>query len=54
MFVVVGKPIEVPQREAPGPEEVQLYLQRYIAALQAIFEQHKAAAGHPGATLTVY
>ena len=54
MHVVVGKPIEVPQRDAPGPEAVQQYLQRYIAAIQEIFEQHKAAAGHPRATLTVY
>ena len=54
MHIVVGKPIEVPRRADPSNEEVQQYLQQYIAAIEGIFERHKAAAGHPNATLTVY
>lgn len=52
--IVVGRPIEVPQRADPSAEEVERYLQQYIAAIERIFEQHKAAAGHPAAKLTIY
>ncbi len=53
MHLVVGKPIQVPHRADPSPEEVRQYLDQYIAALQGIFERHKAAAGHASATLTI-
>lgn len=53
MHVVVGRPIPVQQSAAPGPEEVQRTLQQYIQELCRIFEQYKAAAGHPHASLTV-
>ena len=51
--MVIGKPIEVPKLETPTKEEVQRYLDAYIAALQALFERHKAAAGCPELTLIV-
>lgn len=53
MTVVVGKPIEVPQRDSPSAEEVQAFLQRFIDATDDIFRRHKAAAGYPDATLTI-
>lgn len=53
MHLVVGKPIHVPHRADPSPEEVWQHLEQYIAALAGIFERHKAAAGHPDATLTI-
>ena len=54
MHVVIGQPIEVPREANPSPETVQRYLQCYIAAIEGLFEQHKAVAGHPTATLTVH
>lgn len=53
MHVVVGRPIPVPRQADPDPEEVQRVLQQYISELQRIFEEHKEAAGHPRARLTV-
>lgn len=53
MHMVIGKPIEIPKLEAPTKEEVQRYLDEYIAALQALFERHKAAAGCPELRLIV-
>lgn len=53
MHVVVGKPIPVQRSAAPDSKEVQRTLQRYIQELSRIFEQYKAAAGHPHATLTI-
>lgn len=54
MTVVVGAPIVVPQVADPTPDEVQRFLQQYIAAIEGLFERHKAAAGHPNSTLMVY
>ena len=53
MHMVIGRAIEVPQRDAPSKEEVQRYLGAFIEALQALFERHKAAAGYPDLTLQV-
>lgn len=53
MHVVCGAPIQVPHVADPSPALVQQHLQRYIAALRALFEKHKAAGGHAHATLTV-
>ena len=53
MHMVIGKPIEIPKLEAPTKEEVQRYLDEYIAALQALFERHKVAAGCPDMRLIV-
>jgi 2-acylglycerol O-acyltransferase 2 len=53
MHIVVGKPIELPHRADPSPAEVRRYLEQYIDALVSLFERHKAAAGHPHATLTI-
>eukprot|EP00879_Flechtneria_rotunda_P031507 GHRR01034426.1.p2 GENE.GHRR01034426.1~~GHRR01034426.1.p2 ORF type:complete len:173 (+),score=32.88 GHRR01034426.1:159-677(+) len=46
MTVVFGKPIEVPQQDSPSDELLQQYLDRYISAMQDIFDTHKAAAGY--------
>ena len=53
MHVVCGAPIQVPRVADPSPQLVQRYLQQYIAALQALFDKHKAAAGHARATLSI-
>lgn len=53
MYVVVGKPISVPKVDSPAEELVQEYLGRFISELQRLFEEHKAAAGHPKEELLV-
>ncbi|KAL4854850.1 Diacylglycerol O-acyltransferase 2D [Chlorella vulgaris] len=53
MTVVIGKPIPVPKIEHPTPEQVSEYLQRFISEMERLFSEHKEAAGHPHATLTV-
>lgn len=53
MHIVVGRPIPVPHKADPSPQEVQAVLQRYISELERLFERHKAEAGHPDDTLTV-
>eukprot|EP00882_Tetradesmus_deserticola_P003021 GHRQ01003207.1.p1 GENE.GHRQ01003207.1~~GHRQ01003207.1.p1 ORF type:complete len:330 (+),score=99.67 GHRQ01003207.1:30-1019(+) len=47
MTVVLGKPIEVPHKQDPTDAELQQYLDQFIAAMQDIFDRHKAAAGYP-------
>lgn len=41
----MGKPIPVPLRPHPNPEEVDHYHALYVQALQRLFEEHK---GHSG------
>ena len=36
------------------PAQVEDYLQRFIAELERLFAEHKAAAGHAATTLTIY
>ncbi|XP_039180691.1 2-acylglycerol O-acyltransferase 3 isoform X1 [Crotalus tigris] len=45
--VVVGKPIPVPLRPQPNPEEVDRYHALYVQALQQLFEEHKGNGGLP-------
>ncbi|XP_058039553.1 2-acylglycerol O-acyltransferase 3 isoform X2 [Ahaetulla prasina] len=45
--VVVGKPILVPLRPHPKPEEVDRYHALYVQALQQLFEEHKGNCGLP-------
>lgn len=54
LTIVVGKPILVPQVDAPTPEQISDYLSRFISELEGLFERHKAEAGYPELTLTVY
>lgn len=43
----VGKPIPVPLRPHPNPEEVDRYHALYVQALQQLFEEHKGNGGLP-------
>ncbi|KAI7840118.1 hypothetical protein COHA_006159 [Chlorella ohadii] len=54
LYIVVGKPIPVPKVEQPSAEQVEDYLQRFIAEEERIFRQHREAAGQAGVELTVY
>lgn len=53
MTVVFGRPIEVPQHDAPPDELLQEYLDRFIADMRELFDKHKAAAGYPDWQLTI-
>nr|AID16200.1 diacylglycerol acyltransferase type 2 [Ettlia oleoabundans] len=54
MYIVVGKPIPVPTVEEPTQEQVEEYLQRFISEMERLFAEHKEAASHPHASLTIY
>lgn len=54
LYIVVGKPIPVPKVEQPSAEQVEDYLQRFIAEEERIFREHREAAGQAGVELTVY
>ena len=51
--MVVGSPIEVPKVEQPSKEQVQQYLDCFIAEMKVLFEKHKASAGYPELQLTI-
>ncbi|EFJ26687.1 hypothetical protein SELMODRAFT_96204 [Selaginella moellendorffii] len=54
MYVAVGNPIEVTKTSQPSREEVANVLEKFIVALQELFEKHKAAAGYKDTMLHVY
>lgn len=43
MHVVVGAPVEVPEYDSVTPELVELVRERYVEALGALFDRHKAS-----------
>ena len=49
--VVFGHPIEIPLIPAPTQEQVDHYHKLYFESLHKLFEETKAEAGHPSATL---
>jgi hypothetical protein len=51
--LVLGAPLEAPRLADPSDEQVQEHLGRFISAMQALFEAHKAAAGYPDCQLVV-
>ena len=51
--VVVGAPIAVTQNKEPTPSEVADMLTTFIAAMERLFEEHKAKAGYPHSKLVV-
>ncbi|GBF96718.1 diacylglycerol acyltransferase type 2 [Raphidocelis subcapitata] len=53
MTVVLGAPLRLPRHESPPDDLVQAHLDEYIAALEGIFERHRAAAGHGSTRLRV-
>jgi len=53
LTVVIGSPLKLPHLEAPEDELVQRYLDQYILAMEGLFAQHKAAAGHKNLQLRV-
>ncbi len=44
----------MPRVDSPPPEQVEEYLQKFIAAMQGIFEGYKAECGYPTLKLIVY
>lgn len=46
LTVALGRPLGLPACASPSDEVVAVWLDRYIAELQRLFEEHKAAAGH--------
>lgn len=54
MYIVVGKPIQMPRVEDPSPELVQKYLALFISEVERLFDSHKTRAGYPEERLLVY
>jgi len=54
MYYVIGKPIEVSKNTSPSREEVAAVLGQFIAAVEALFEKHKGAAGFQDTSLHIY
>lgn len=53
LTVAIGAPMQLPKHDSPPDDLVRTHLDRYISELQALFEKHKAAAGHKGLALRV-
>jgi len=54
IVTVIGKALHLPRIPEPSDEDVQKYHGRYVAALEELFETHKAAAGYPDSKLEIW
>jgi hypothetical protein len=54
LHIVVGKALNLPQTHQPTRRQVDVFHQKYMAALVSLFDRHKAACGEPDATLEVW
>lgn len=52
--VIVGEPISVPKQDSPPPELVQEYLDKFIDAMVALFEDNKVRYGYKHLRMEVY
>ena len=50
----VGPPLQLPHLPNPTPEEINTWHAKYLDALRALFDESKAEAGEPDATLEVW
>jgi len=54
LVTCVGRPLQLPKIAEPTKEDVAAAHAQYVAALQATFDEHKAAAGRPDAVLEIW
>jgi len=54
VVTVVGSPVQLPQIAEPTPADVDEWHAKYVAALVATFEKHKAECGKPDAVLELW
>lgn len=54
IMTFVGKPLEIPHIENPSDEDVEKWHGQYVEALISLFNEKKAEAGKPDATLEVF
>eukprot|EP00249_Psilotum_nudum_P007705 c20760_g1_i1 orf=256-1224(-) len=54
LYAVLGKPIEVTKNPEPSNEEVGKVHEKFIHALEELYEKHKIAAGYKDTDLCIY
>ena len=54
LVTAVGEPLQLPCIAKPSKLDVEKWHAKYIEALQATFDAHKAAAGRPDAVLEIW
>jgi len=54
LLTFVGPPLELPHIKQPTQAEIDEWHMKYVEALVALFDKHKAEAGIPDAKLEVY
>lgn len=52
--IVIGRPIKVPKQDHPDNATVQEYLDKFIDAMQNMFESRKAEFGYPNLRLEIH
>lgn len=50
----VGAPLQLPKLQDPTADEVSAWHARYLGALRALFDAHKAECGKPDAQLEIW
>jgi hypothetical protein len=54
MYYVVGKPIAVTKNANPSREEVAVVHEKFLEALEALFEKYKRELGFEDTILEIY
>ena len=54
VHTVIGDPIAFPHIEEPTREQIEEWHGKYVSALRAVFDKHKAEVGKPDAILEVH
>jgi 2-acylglycerol O-acyltransferase 2 len=54
LLTYIGSPLVLPEIAAPTPQDVDAWHAKYLAALQDLFDEHKAEAGKSDARLEIW
>lgn len=54
ILTFIGPPLQLPLIPEPSAQQVDEWHEKYMAALQELFDAHKAEAGRPNAKLEIF